>query len=48
MNNVKQSLSDEVNNQNICQTVHSSELNQIFFETLDQIDCVYDPMSIYR
>ena len=47
MNNVKQSLSDEANNQNICQTVHSSELNQIFFETLDQIDCVYDPMSIY-
>ena len=24
------------------------ELNQIFFETLDHMDCFYDPMSIYR
>ena len=48
MNNVKQSLNDEVNNQNICQTVHSSELNQIYFETIEHTDCFYDPMSIYR
>jgi len=24
----------------ICQTKHSSDLNKIFFETLDEIDCV--------
>ena len=48
MNNVKQSIRDEVNGVNICPTIHSSELNQIFFETLDHMDCFYDPMSIYR
>ena len=46
--NVKQSLTDEIRSENICPTFHSSELSQIFFETLDQMDCVYDPMSIYR
>ena len=46
--NVRQSLTDEIRGENICPTFHSSELSQIFFETLDQMDCVYDPMSIYR
>tara|TARA_B100000401_G_C52589098_1_gene616352 strand:- start:24 stop:314 length:291 start_codon:yes stop_codon:yes gene_type:complete len=46
--NVKQSLTDEIRGENICPTFHSSELSQIFFETLDQMDCEYDPMSIYR
>ena len=46
--NVKQSLTDEIRSENICPTFHSSELSQIFFETLDQMDCEYDPMSIYR
>ena len=46
--NVKQSLTDEIRGENICPTFHSSELSQIFFETLDEMDCVYDPMSIYR
>ena len=46
--NVKQSLNDEIRGENICPTFHSSELSQIFFETLDQMDCEYDPMSIYR
>ena len=32
----------------ICQTHHSSELNEIFFETIDHIDCYYDPLSILR
>tara|TARA_Y100000996_G_C22179122_1_gene502007 strand:- start:13 stop:303 length:291 start_codon:yes stop_codon:yes gene_type:complete len=45
---VKQSLTDEIRGENICPTFHSSELSQIFFETLDQMDCEYDPMSIYR
>ena len=46
--NVRQSLTDEIRSENICPTFHSSELSQIFFETLDQMDCEYDPMSIYR
>ena len=46
--NVRQSLTDEIRSENICPTFHSSELSEIFFETLDQTDCEYDPMSIYR
>ena len=48
MNTVKQSFSDEINNEKICQTFHSSELSEIFFETLEHMDCFYDPMSIDR
>ena len=48
MNGVKKNMMAELNNQNICPTFHSSELSEIFFETLEQMDCVYDPMSIYR
>ena len=48
MNNLKQGLKDEINENNYCQTVHSSELSKIFFETLEHSDCYYDPMSIYR
>ena len=47
-NKVKKNIIAEINNQNICPTVHSSELSEIFFETLEQMDCEYDPMSIYR
>ena len=31
-----------------CQTVHSSFLTQVFFETLDDIDCIRDPFSILK
>jgi len=31
-----------------CQTVHSSNLNEIFFTTLDEFDCYKDPFSILR
>jgi len=31
-----------------CQTFHSSSLNEIFFETLDGIDCLRDPFSILK
>lgn len=48
MKNAKQSLVDEVNSNDICPTVHSSELSAIFFETLENVDCHFDPMSIYR
>ena len=31
-----------------CQTSHSSPINEIFFETLDEIDCFQDPFSILK
>ena len=31
-----------------CQTLHTSTLNEIFFETLDEIDCFQDPFSILK
>jgi len=48
MNSFKTNFKHQISSENICQTVHSSELNEIFFETVEQMDCVYDPMSIYR
>ena len=47
MNNAKQSIVDEINN-DTCPVVHSAELNKIFFETLEHMDCIYDPMSVLR
>ena len=49
LNFVGQSVSEELKAERICQTYHSSEMSEIFFETLDRDDnCIYDPMSIYR
>ena len=48
MNKMKQNLVSELKNEKICPTVHSSELSEIFFETIEHTDCFYDPMSIYR
>jgi|TARA_B110000459_G_scaffold160557_1_gene176351 hypothetical protein len=48
MNKIKKDYSNELNVEKICPTVHSSELNEIFFETIDHMDCQFDPMSIYR
>ena len=31
-----------------CRTIHSSELNKIFFTTLDEFDCYVDPFSILK
>ena len=28
-----------------CETIHSSPLTEIFFDTLDEIDCLRDPFS---
>ena len=47
MSNAKQSIIDDINN-DTCPVVHSSELSEIFFETLEHMDCFNDPMSIYR
>ena len=48
MNNAKQSLINDISRENICPITHSSDLNKIFFETLEHMDCTNDPMSIYR
>ena len=31
-----------------CEITHSSELNEIFFHTLDELDCVIDKPSVLR
>ena len=48
INKVKNDYINNLNAENICPTHHSSELNQIFFETIEHMDCYYDPMSILR
>jgi len=48
INKAKNSYIKNSNAENICPTHHSSELNQIFFETIEHMDCYYDPMSILR
>ena len=48
MNKLNQDYKKELESEKYCRTVHSSELNKIFFETIDGINCYYDPMSIYR
>ena len=49
LNFVGQSVNEELQAERICQTDHSSEISQIFFERLDRDDnCIFDPMSIYR
>ena len=35
-------------NERECQTNHTSSLTEIFFETLDEIDCLRDPFSILK
>ena len=44
----KEDYTNELNVEKICPTVHSSELNEIFFETIEHMDCYFDPMSIHR
>ena len=48
MKKFKEDYTNELNVEKICPTVHSSELNKIFFETIDHMDCYFDPMSIHR
>ena len=42
------SLLAQTENVRECQTIHSSSLNEIFFDTLDEIDCVRAPFSILK
>ena len=48
VNAAKQSFVNNSKSENICPTFHSSPLNEIFFETVEHMDCYIDPMSIYR
>ena len=31
-----------------CQTIHTSSLSEVFFDTLDEFDCFQDPFSILK
>ena len=48
MNKAKSNYMAEKKVEKICPTFHSSDLNKIFFETIDEMDCIFDPMSIHR
>ena len=48
INEVKREYTNNLNAERICPTVHSSELNAIFFETIEHTGCYYDPLSILR
>ena len=48
MNKFKNDYMEGLSAEKICPTTHSSELNQIFFETIEHMDCYYDPLSILR
>ena len=48
MKKFKEDYTNELNVEKICPTIHSSELNEIFFETIEHMDCYFDPMSIHR
>ena len=47
-NIITKNVTEELQAERICQTYHSSELSEIFFETLNTNNCIQDPMSIYR
>ena len=42
------SLLTQKENVRECQTFHTTILNEIFFNTLDEIDCFRDPFSILK
>ena len=48
INEVKKEYANNLEAERICPTVHSSELNAIFSETLEHTGCYYDPLSILR
>ena len=48
INEVKKEYANNLEAERICPTFHSSELNAIFFETIEEIGCYYDPLSILR
>ena len=49
MNEVKKEyVANSLTAERICPTIHSAEINKIFFETIEEMDCYYDPLSILR
>ena len=42
------SFAKKENSSRECETFHSSNLNEIFFDTLDEIDCLRNPFSILK
>ena len=48
INQVKKEYTNNLQAERICPTVHSAEINKIFFETIEEIGCYYDPLSILR
>ena len=48
INEVKKEYTNNLQAERICPTIHSSDLNAIFFETIEQMGCYYDPLSILR
>jgi len=48
VNEYKADLLLMTENERECQTFHSSSLTEIFFETLDGIDCIRNPFSILK
>ena len=48
INEVKKEYTNNLQAERICPTFHSSELNAIFFETIIETGCYYDPLSILR
>ena len=45
---VKKEYTHNLEAERICPTIHSSDLNAIFFETIEEKGCHYDPLSILR
>ena len=49
INEVKKGyVANSLTAERICPTIHSAEINKIFFETIEEMDCYYDPLSILR
>ena len=48
INEVKKEYANNLEAERICPTIHSAEINKIFFETMEEMDCYYDPLSILR
>ncbi len=48
INEVKKEYTNNLQAERICPTIHSSDLNAIFFETIEEKGCYYDPLSILR
>ena len=44
----KEYVATSLTAERICPTAHSAEINKIFFETIEEMDCYYDPLSILR